>query len=235
MAALDELKLADNTLLIFASDNGGLLPVTSNLGIRAGKGSAYEGGVRTPLIVRWPGKISAGTTCDVPVITADYYPTILAAAGLSDDPQHHPDGENLLPLLRQSGQLARDAIYWHYPHYHPGGATPYSAIREGDRKLIEFFEDGHVELYDLKADPREQHNLAKESPQEAQRLRAKLAAWRSDVGAQVPTVNPSFDPAKDAAGAATSRPATRRAATTRAGAAPLLPTRWAELDPQQED
>lgn len=197
--ALDDLKLTDNTLVIFASDNGGLLPVTSNLGLRAGKGSAYEGGVRTPLIVRWPGHVKAGTISDTPVITADYYPTILAALGLNDVADHHCDGVSILPVLTGAGPLARTALYWHYPHYHPGGASPHSVVREGNLKLIEFFEDHHLELYDLKADPLEKQNLAAERPQDAQRLQAQLQKWRTDVGAQYPTPNPNYDPAKDAA------------------------------------
>lgn len=211
---LDDLKLADDTLLIFASDNGGLLPVTSNLGIRAGKGSAYEGGIRTPLIVRWPGHVKPGTTSDTPVITADYYPTILAALGFDDVPNHKPDGTSILPVLTGAGGLNRSALYWHYPHYHPGGATPHSAVRDGDLKLIEFFEDNHLELYDLKADPKEEHNLATERPQDAQRLHAELQKWRADVGAQLPTPNPNYDPAKDNAKPAKAK---REAAMLQAG------------------
>ena len=149
MKTLDELKLADRTVVVFTSDNGGLLPVTHNLGMRAGKGSAYEGGVRVPLIVRWPGVTRPGSTSDAPVITMDLFPTLLAAAGRKPFPDQPVDGESLLPLLRGAGRLQRTALFWHYPHYHPGGAAPYGAVREGDYRLVEFYEDSRVELYYL--------------------------------------------------------------------------------------
>jgi arylsulfatase A-like enzyme len=193
---LDELKLADKTIIIFTSDNGGLKPVTSNAPLRAGKGSAYEGGVRVPLIVKWPGATQLGSVCNAPVIGADFFPTVLAMTGMKNDSQHVVDGESLEPLLRQSGPLNRDAIYWHYPHYHPGGATPYSAIREGDFKLIEFFEDNRVELYNLRTDLGEGDNLEAKLPEKAAQLRAKLAAWRKEVGAQLPTANPNHSGTK---------------------------------------
>jgi len=196
---LEDLKLADRTVIFFTSDNGGLIgnvtnPITSNLPLRAGKGSAYEGGVRVPLIVRWPGVIKPGTVCDVPVISVDFYPTILEIARVRPGPGQVLDGESLLPLLRQSGGLKRDALFWHYPHYHPGGATPYSAIRRGDWKLIEFLEDDHVELYDLLADLGEQNDLAAKMP--ARELRQQLHAWRKQTGAQMPAPNPDYDPKK---------------------------------------
>ncbi len=196
---LDELKIADHTIVIFTSDNGGLVlgQTTDNSPLRAGKGSAYEGGVRVPLIIKWPGVTKADSVCEAPVITPDYYPTLLEMTATSDEPSHHPDGVSLVPLLKQTGGLQRDTIYWHYPHYHPGGATPYSALRQGDMKLIEFFEDSHVELYDLKADISEQHNLAAQMPDKAHELQAKLAAWRSEVGAQLPTANAKHNPTKD--------------------------------------
>lgn len=191
---LDELRLAENTVIFFTSDNGGLVldNVTSNRPLRAGKGSAYEGGVRVPLIVKWPRVTQPGSVCETPIITPDFFPTLLEVAGLSSSPQSVLDGESLVPLLRQSGKLKRDAIYWHYPHYHPGGATPYSAIRDGDWKLIEFFEDNRVELYNLKDDIGEQANLAAKWPQQAKQLRERLQAWRQQVGAQMPTPNPDY-------------------------------------------
>ncbi len=188
VAKLEELKLTEKTIVIFTSDNGGLLPVTSNLGIRAGKGSAYEGGVRVPLIYCWPSKIAAGTTSDVPTISADFYPTMLAFTGVSDAAKHTVDGESLEPVLRQSGALKRDAIYWHYPHYHPGGATPYSAMRAGDWKLIEFFEKPRFELYNLKTDQLEAHDLATEQPDRLKTMSKQLADWRKEVGAQMATM-----------------------------------------------
>ncbi len=198
LAKLDALKLGNRTIIVFTSDNGGLVGCTSNAPLRAGKGSAYEGGVRVPLIVKWPGVVQPGSVCHAPVISADYYPTLLAAVGAT--PAAGPvDGESLVPLLKQSGGLARDAIYWHYPHYHPGGATPYGAVREGDFRLVEFYEDNRVELYNLKDDIGETKNLAAAMPDKTAALRRKLHDWRARVGAQMPASNPAFDPAKDQA------------------------------------
>ncbi len=199
---LDRLGLADRTVLIFTSDNGGLLggphqPVTSNLGLRAGKGSAYEGGVRVPLMVLWPGVTRPGRPCAAPVITPDLYPTVLEIAGLADAPGHAVDGISLVPLLRGARGPRRDRLYWHYPHYHPGGATPYGAIRAGDWKLIEFFETGRLELYHLGRDPGETTDRAAADPGRARRLQRELAAWRLRVGAQIPLPNPAYDPARD--------------------------------------
>lgn len=197
--ALDDLGVADRTIVIVTSDNGGRVPTTSNKPLRVGKGSCYEGGVRVPLIAFWPGVTKAGSVCDVPVITADLYPTLLEMAGLKDAPGHSPDGVSLAPLLRGTGGLRRDALFWHYPHhqhYQEGGAMPYSAVREGDFKLIEQLDDDRVELYNLRDDPGEHHDLATEQPQTAERLRQRLHAWRTEVGAQMPTRNPKYDPAK---------------------------------------
>jgi len=174
--------------------------VTSNLPLRVGKGSTYEGGVRVPLIIKWPGVTKRGQLCDTPVITTDFYPTMLAMAGVRLEAKRIVDGESLVPLLRETGSLRRDTLYWHYPHYHPGGATPYSAVRAGDWKLIEFFEDHHVELYNLKDDLGESTDLAERFPKKATELRARLAAWRKDVSAQLPQPNPNYDPARDGEG-----------------------------------
>ncbi len=193
LRTLDELKLAGNTIIIFTSDNGGLLGSTSNIPLRAGKGSAYEGGVRVPLIVKWPGVTQPGSVCHTPVISPDFYPTLLALAGVAPS-NEMVDGENLGPLLRQTGTLKRDAIYWHYPHYHPGGASPHGAIRQGDYRLVEFYEDHHVELYNLKDDLGETRDLAARLPEMTAALRQKLHAWRQQVGAQMPTPNPSHEP-----------------------------------------
>lgn len=194
LRALEERKLAERTVVIFTSDNGGLLGPTANLGFRAGKGSAYEGGVRVPLIVRWPGVTQRGSQSTTPVITVDHYPTLLEAAGVKRAPEQVIDGESLLPLLRGAGSLKRGAIFWHYPHYHPGGATPYSAVRSGDWRLVEFFEDQRVELYNLKTDPLEAKDLAAAKPARAAALRRQLHAWRQRVGAQLPTPNPDYAP-----------------------------------------
>jgi arylsulfatase A-like enzyme len=196
---LDELKLADRTIIVFASDNGGRVPSTSNLPLRVGKGSCYEGGTRVPLIVYWPGVTRAGSVSDAPVISMDLYPTFLEMAGVKDVANKTVDGVSLVPLLRESGKLQRDAIFWHYPHYQHyqlGGATPYSAIRAGDFKLIEFHDDMRVELYNLREDIGEKHNLVEEMPAKVDELRNRLHAWRKEVGAQMPTRNPNYDPSK---------------------------------------
>jgi arylsulfatase A-like enzyme len=199
-AKLDELKLADRTIVIFTSDNGGRIPTTSNKPLRYGKASAYEGGVRVPLIVHWPGVTKPGSASDTPVITMDLFPTIAGMANLKQPKKGAGiDGISLVPLLRGIGEIKRTELFWHYPHhqhYQQGGATPYGAIRSGDYKLIEFFNDGHVELYDIKADIGESRDLAKAKPELANRLRARLHAWRDDVGAQMPTANPRYDPTK---------------------------------------
>lgn len=203
-AKLDELEIAGRTLIIFTSDNGGLDrdgDPTENMPLRDGKGSAYEGGVRVPAIVLWPGATRPGSVSDEPVITMDYYPTVLEVTGSPGNAEHnaHVDGLSLVPLLKNSRtSLPREALYWHYPHYHHGGATPYSAVRAGDWRLIEFFEDRHVELYNLADDVHERHDLAAKMPDKADQLRRMLHAWRKKVGAQMPTANPDYDPQKDA-------------------------------------
>jgi len=200
LTELESTPAARETLVIFTSDNGGLIGPTSNVPCRAGKGSAYEGGVRVPLIVWWAGHAKPGSICPEPVISQDLFATILAAAG-EEVVAKRPDvdGLSLLPLVTDpAASLKREAIYWHYPHYHPGGATPYGAIRAGNMKLVEFFEDLHVELYDLDADPSETRDLAKEQPERTKELRDRLTTWRERVGAQMPTPNPNYDPLKDA-------------------------------------
>jgi arylsulfatase A-like enzyme len=196
---LDELGIADNTVILLAGDNGGLdrqgRP-TENAPLREGKGSAYEGGVRTPTIAYWPGVTPRGAVSNEPVITMDLYPTVMEIAGVRSDQQ--VDGVSLAPLLRDpAAKLGREALYWHYPHYHAGGATPHSAIRDGDWRLVEFYEDGRVELYNLAEDVGEARDLAAEMPEKAGELRAKLHAWRQSVGAQDPSPNPDYDPEKD--------------------------------------
>ena len=196
MTKLDELKLADDTVIIFTSDNGGLSWVTSNAPLREGKGTLYEGGIREPLIVRWPGMVKPGSACDEVVTSTDFYSTILSMCG-PEVPADTPDGMNIMPLLTQTGTLDRRAIYWHYPHYHPCGASPGGMIRYGDWKLIEYFEDGRLELYDLKYDLSETTDLAAEMPDKAEQLRAMLADWRKSVDAPMPSPNPDYDPAKE--------------------------------------
>jgi arylsulfatase A len=200
---LKKLNLSDRTIVIFASDNGGRVPTTSNLPLRVGKGSCYEGGTRVPLVIDWPGVTKAGSVCETPVITMDLFPTLASAAGITDYEQraagHKIDGVDLAPLLRRSGKLDRDELFWHYPHYQHyqmGGATPYSAIHKGDFKLIEYLDDRPAELYNLRDDIGEQHNLAGEMPDKVAALRKRLHEWREEVGAQMPTKNPNYDPSK---------------------------------------
>jgi arylsulfatase A len=196
---LDELKLTERTVIVFASDNGGRVPTTSNLPLRVGKGSCYEGGTRVPLIVSWPGVTRPGSVCETPVITMDLFPTLLEAAGITSGPDQRLDGISLKPLLAQTGTPGRDELFWHYPHhqhYQLGGTTPYGAIHKGDFKLIEFFDDMRVELYDLGKDIGEQRNLAAQMPAKVEELRRRLHEWRKEVGAQMPSRNPNYDPSK---------------------------------------
>ena len=193
---LDRLRLSDRTIVIFMSDNGGLSTAeghpTSNLPLRAGKGWLYEGGIREPWLISAPGITRAGSVCDTPVISTDFYPTLLALADLPLNPGQHCDGVNLLPLLR-GGKLERGPLFWHYPHYGNQGGAPGGAVRDGDWKLIEWFEDSHLELFNLKADPGEKHDLALGHPDKAKELQAQLAAWRNHVRAVMPTINRDFD------------------------------------------
>jgi arylsulfatase A-like enzyme len=193
---LEELQLAERTIVIFTSDNGGRVPTTSNHPLRVGKGSCYEGGTRVPLIVHWPGVTRPGSTSDTPVIGPDLYPTVLEMASVDDSPGHICDGVSLAGLLRQTGKPDREALYWHYPHhqhYQLGGTMPYGAVRMGDYKLIEFYNDRRLELYDLRNDPGEAHDLSAQMPDKAAELQRRLDAWRREVGAQMPKPNPGYD------------------------------------------
>ena len=201
LAEIDRRGLTERTLVIFASDNGGYvntnrgLQVTDNFPLRSGKGSLYEGGIRVPLIVRLPGLTARGATCDAPVICTDFFPTIVelcVGANARPAPAGPLDGLTLVPLLKQPrARLERDALFFHYPHYYPT-TTPVSAVRCGDWKLLEYFEDNHVELYSLRDDPGEQHDLATAQPERAAQLRARLHGWRKQVGAQLPQPNPAY-------------------------------------------
>ena len=196
LAALEETGQADNTMVIFTSDNGGLATTesspTCNAPLAEGKGWMYEGGTREPLIVRLPGVVAPGSRCDCPVTDPDFYPTILDAAHLPPRPEQHVDGVSLLPLLRGGDKLDREAIYWHYPHYGNQGGTPGSSMRMGDYKLIEFFEDGRLELYNLRTDVGEEHNLAEQEPATVARMHGMLQNWRHDLGAKIPELNPDW-------------------------------------------
>lgn len=192
---LDRLDLARDTVVFFMSDNGGLSTSeghpTSNLPLRAGKGWLYEGGIREPMIVRWPDGVQAGSVCDEPVISTDFYPTMLDMAGLPLKPEQHRDGRSMTPILKQEGRPEGRAFFWHYPHYGNQGGSPGGAVRVGDYKLIEFFEDNRVELYNLKADLGEQNDLAAAMPEKVVELKRMLHEWRAEVGARMPTPNPN--------------------------------------------
>jgi len=193
---LDRLGIRDRTAIFFTSDNGGQASITDMLPLRAGKGSAYEGGIRVPFIVSWPEVTKPGSTSDVPVITPDIPATILDLTRAGIEPGQPIDGRSLAPLLR-GDTLARETLHWHYPHYHPGGATPHSAIRAGNWRLVHFYEDDRDELYDLAADPGETTDVATERPEKAADLRRRLDTWLAAVGGQLPTPNPDVDPARD--------------------------------------
>ena len=214
LAKLDELKLSDNTVVIFASDNGGLSRVTNNAPLREGKGAPYEGGIRVPLMVRWPGKIKAASECGVPVHFVDFYPTLAAIAGAATPADHVLDGENILPLLLQTGELKRTTLHWHMPTYTTNyGRAPCAVIREGDWKLIHWFGDyldttgytpddkpygklvvgERTEVYNLREDPGEAKDLAVARPKKTAHLLAALNAWFKRTGAKMPVKNPDFD------------------------------------------
>ena len=185
---LEELGLAEHTAVFLMADNGGLSTAegspTSNLPLRGGKGWLYEGGIREPFLIRWPGVTKPGSNCDVPVISTDFYPTILDMAGLPLKKDQHLDGVSLVPLLKGATKIDREAIYWHYPHYSNQGGFPGGAIRMGDWKLIERFEDGRVHLYDLQMDIGEREDLASVYPQRVEMMRTRLHTWYKQVGAK---------------------------------------------------
>ena len=194
---LEELDLADHTVVIFTSDNGGAVhfgqpPATSNAPLRLGKGFAYEGGLRVPLILKAPGVTRAGTTCDWPVSSQDFFPTLLELAGAGKSASSTAmDGVSFAPLLRGQATLPRQELFWHYPHYWNGGrVSPYSVARVGDWKLIRFYESGREELYNLHDDLSERHDLAGSQPDKRGELARRLDAWLKEVGAQMPVVKP---------------------------------------------
>lgn len=202
IAKLDELGLRENTIVIFYSDNGGLASNAAQTPFRGGKAEVYEGGIRVPLLVRWPGVTQPGSTQTTPVITEDLFPTFLAMAQLKVPAGLAIDGLDQVPLLRGGPAPARAALHWHYPHYHPAGKGPSGAIRAGDWKLVEYYErtvtgaGPEPELYDLGRDPGEKNNVAAEHPEKVAELLASFRDWREKVGAQMPTANPAYDPAR---------------------------------------
>lgn len=233
IAELDRLGLKENTLILFTSDNGGLRHVSTQAPYRSGKGSYFEGGIREPLLVHWPAKVQAGTTSDVPVIGIDFYPTFLEAAGLAAPEGKVLDGVSLMPLLTQKGELPDRALFWHFPIYlqkYAGAGDdshdplfrtrPGSAMRLGNWKLHEYFEDGRLELYDLSTDVGERTNVAAETPEKAAELHGMMKKWRSDLNCPVPTKQnpkyrePSAPPEKQKARAT---PTKKRAVPSRAG------------------
>jgi arylsulfatase A-like enzyme len=198
---LDELEIASRTVVIFVSDNGGLSTLagrresmpTSILPLRAGKGWLYEGGIRAPLMIRWPGAVAGGTVIDEPTTSMDLYPTMLEIAGLASRPEQHQDGASLAPLLRGENTLERQ-LFWHFPHYHGSGNTPSGAVRAGDFKLLEWLEDGRIELYDVSADIGESQDLAGTMPDLAAEMHELLQDWRRRVDARMPVPNPDWSP-----------------------------------------
>lgn len=216
---LEELKIADNTLVLFLSDNGGLTRVWRNDPLRGGKGQLYEGGVRVPFIVRWPAQVKAGSVCPTPVHVVDLFPTFMELAGGRAQEEQILDGVSIMPLLKQTGAPPRDAIFSHHPEYVVAYAkTPCSMVRKGNYKLIHYFGDfldptgcepgrsgtlfgkfilgSRTELYNLKQDPSEAQNVIDDMPEKAEELMTDLASWWSLTGARMPKPNPSMDRSK---------------------------------------
>lgn len=195
--AVKEAGQADNTVVVFTSDNGGLSSAesspTCNAPFAEGKGWMYEGGTREPLLVKWPGQVAPGSLCSTPVTTPDFYPTFLEMAGRELLPNQHSDGVSVVPLLKGEGGVARDAIFWHYPHYGNQGGTPGSSVRMGEYKLIEFFEDGRLELYHLTKDPGEEFDLSAEQPERSRTMSQALDQWRRSIEARIPQPNPEWE------------------------------------------
>ena len=188
LKSLDDLNIAEETLVIFTSDNGPFGGVGDASPLRADKGHLYEGGIRVPLIVRWPGKVEAGVVEKTPVILTDFHPTILSATGLDLNSTIPNDGDNLIPLLEGKKEFKNRALYWHYPNFafHRDNRLG-SAIREGNHKLLHFYDTDSIELYDLKKDIGEKNDLSDDMPQLAQRLKGKLSSWLKESGALMPT------------------------------------------------
>jgi len=193
---LKELGIDENTIVIFTSDNGGLSTSegwpTSNLPLRGGKGWLYEGGVRVPWLVYWPGTTKGNAVIDHPVMSTDFYPTLLEMAGLDAQPKQHVDGVSFVPLLKGKEKLPDRDLFWHYPHYSNQFGTPASSIRAGDYVLIEFFEDGKLELYDIVKDLGQKNDLARAMPERVREMHGRLQAWRREVAARIPLENPDW-------------------------------------------
>jgi arylsulfatase A-like enzyme len=210
---LNELNLRDNTIVIFTSDNGGLSTSegwpTSNLPLRAGKGWIYEGGIREPLLVRWPAVIQPGTISRTPVSSPDFFPTLLEVAGAKPAPGQMLDGVSLVPVLK-GGTLPERALFWHYPHYGNQGGAPSAAVRRGDWKLIEWFEDQRIELFHVAEDLGERSDLYRQHPGRADALRSELRAWQMEVEARFPAPNPDYNPSQPSGRDAARQPGPAR-------------------------
>ena len=202
LEALEQSGSAKNTIVFFTSDNGGLSTSegsnTSNLPLRAGKGWLYEGGIRVPLIVRWPGMVKPGEICGHPVTSTDFYPSILELAGLQAEPRQHSDGRSFAGLLTGKMSPEEHPLFWHYPHYSNQGGRPGGAIRDGRFKLIWFYETGSIELYDLEEDPGEKSDLSDSLPEIAGSMKEKLDSWLRETGASMPAPNPVYQPFRSA-------------------------------------
>lgn len=208
---LEEQGLKESTLVLLCSDNGGIRKISKQTPYRSGKGSYFEGGIREPLVVRWPGKVAENSSCEVPVIGTDFYPTFLAVAGLPRPRNKILDGENLLPLMTGKGTISDRTLFWHFPVYLQKYAgkgddshdplfrtRPGSALRQGKWKFHEYFEDGRLELYDLEADLGERNNLAASNPEKTKELHQLMLKWRTDLKATVPSKpNPAYDAAAE--------------------------------------
>lgn len=198
---LEELGLMENTLIVLTGDNGGVSSgdnySTSCLPLRGGKGRQWEGGLRVPFIIQAPDCPLHGTTTDVPAIGTDFYPTILEYAGLPLLPEQHVDGKSLMSVLKGNTTQKR-SLYWHYPHYGNQGGEPSSVIRDGDWKLIHYYEDGRDELYNLKIDETESETLNAQYPEKVDFLTKKLSVWLTETGAKYPVADPQYDPLKEA-------------------------------------
>jgi arylsulfatase A-like enzyme len=212
IAKLEALGLSENTIVIFTSDNGGMSAAnfgrpdrvvaptalnaafaTSNLPLRGAKGWLYEGGIRVPLFIRWPGRSASGTVSNVPVIGTDLYPTILEMVGAPALPAQHVDGVSLAGLVRGGPAPERSALFWHFPHYsNHGMQSPGGAVRQGDYKLLEYFENHTVQLFNLRDDLGEQRDLAREQPERVRQLTALLHNWRRQVSAAMMEPNPDY-------------------------------------------
>lgn len=216
LAALRDAGVEDTTIVLFTADNGGVTsrewknrPITSNLPLRAGKGHLYEGGIRVPTLVRWPGVTRPGSTTGEPILSIDYAPTLAEAAGIRPAELPPMDGRSFIPALRGEASDVRE-IFWHYPHYSPQLGRPSAAMRRGDDKLILFFEDDRVELYDLRNDIGESNDLAASQPGKAATMKRRLKAWLEETGAQLPTRNPNHDPSREREPGAPTGPTTAK-------------------------